>query len=400
MVSFKNMKNKQRQLKRAFTITELLVAIALLAALLAVSSIVFQKAVQSERIARATSEITRKLQVMTDQIDNDFSALRKDGEIMLVWIPNPVDDDGDGTIDRYERLDRIMFYTTGDFTTYHEQPTISGTPLGKYVTGNLARVCYTFAKNPANENPKLQLPSDRILLRIQHIYTSDSDLDTLPVLNFSSTTLAEEQIFKDAYFTLEYDKGTMAQWMAIPYSYGASTGGKAAMLSIITGIRLGIGLTNMSMSDWGPTVDINDPSTIHMLFSEGVGQFSIQGWYYDDAVNNSYGKFDPPVYRWFPMIDPDGDGDLDDDSDFRLNGPDIHLSNVPGILYPAAYGWHVTGPDETIPGSQYPPLLLNEANFNNIPGLGRALKFTFTLYDSRGIFKDGKTFTHIVYLDK
>lgn len=29
----------------------------------------------------------------------------------------------------------------------------------------------------------------------------------------------------------------------------------------------------------------------------------------------------------------------------------------------------------------------------------RALKFTFTLYDSKGIIKQGRTFTHIVYLD-
>jgi prepilin-type N-terminal cleavage/methylation domain-containing protein len=29
----------------------------------------------------------------------------------------------------------------------------------------------------------------------------------------------------------------------------------------------------------------------------------------------------------------------------------------------------------------------------------QAIKFTFTLYDSKGIFPDGKTFTHIVYLD-
>jgi len=28
-----------------------------------------------------------------------------------------------------------------------------------------------------------------------------------------------------------------------------------------------------------------------------------------------------------------------------------------------------------------------------------AIKFTFTLYDSRGVFPEGKTFTHIVYLD-
>jgi hypothetical protein len=42
---------------------------------------------------------------------------------------------------------------------------------------------------------------------------------------------------------------------------------------------------------------------------------------------------------------------------------------------------------------------LDESDFDNIPGLGRALKFTFTLYDSRGVMKEGRTFTHIVYLD-
>ncbi|MHC4525504.1 MAG: hypothetical protein ACYSU8_08220, partial [Planctomycetota bacterium] len=29
----------------------------------------------------------------------------------------------------------------------------------------------------------------------------------------------------------------------------------------------------------------------------------------------------------------------------------------------------------------------------------KALKFTFTLKDSNGLFVDGKTFTHIVYID-
>ena len=28
----------------------------------------------------------------------------------------------------------------------------------------------------------------------------------------------------------------------------------------------------------------------------------------------------------------------------------------------------------------------------------KALKFTFTLYDSKGILKGGRTFTHIVYI--
>jgi hypothetical protein len=42
--------------------------------------------------------------------------------------------------------------------------------------------------------------------------------------------------------------------------------------------------------------------------------------------------------------------------------------------------------------------LLNQERFEEIPGLGRALKFTFTLYDSRGIIPEGRTFTHIVYI--
>lgn len=396
------MKNKQRQLKRAFTITELLVAIALLAALMAGSGVVFQKAIQSERIAKATSEITRKLQVITDQIDRDFSALRKDGEIMLLWVSIPVDDDGDTIIDRYERLDTVMFYTTGDFTTYHQQPTISGTPPGKYISGNQARVCYTFAKNAADVAPKYQSPRDRILLRTQHILTSDSDLDDWRVLDFGPTTELMEQAFKKAYFALEYDKRTMAQWAEIPFYYQDGLGGKAAMLSIITGT--GVGGTNMDESEWGPTYDINNPSQIHMLFSEGVGQFSIHGWYYDDAFNNSYGKRNPPEYRWFPMLDLDlGDDDPLTNSDFVLNGTDMHPDNVPGIVYSDAYDLHVMGPHPLVVGGsspQFPRSLMDETNFNIIPGLGRALKFTFTLYDSRGIFEDGKIFTHIVYLDR
>jgi hypothetical protein len=333
----------------------------------------------------------------------DFSGLHKDGEIMLLWVPNPVDDDGDGTIDRYERLDRVVFYTTGDFATYHAQPipdpSDPTTIIGwKHITGTEARVCYTFGKNPAGENPKIQKPSDRVLLRTQHIYTSAGDLAPSPVVLLGDG-LTKEEAFRDFYFTLEYDTWTMAPWMTIPFDDGSPApphGGKATMLSIITGFE--IGPTYMASSERGAKFDADDPSTVHMLFSEGVGEFSIQGWYYDDNINNLYGKL-PGVYRWFPMIDPDGDGVLTDDSDFRLNGSDIHSDLAPGLFYHNTDGKHVMGPDETVPASQYPSSLLNQANFNNIPGLGRALKFTFTLYDSKGIFKDGKTFTHIVYLD-
>ena len=40
----------------------------------------------------------------------------------------------------------------------------------------------------------------------------------------------------------------------------------------------------------------------------------------------------------------------------------------------------------------------NEVDDDAPDGYPNAIKFTFTLYDSKGIIKDGKTFTHIVYI--
>ena len=68
---------------------------------------------------------------------------------------------------------------------------------------------------------------------------------------------------------------------------------------------------------------------------------------------------------------------------------------VPGVLYPFPPSGGVK-----IRNISYPRNQVNKSYFNEIPGLGRALKFTFTLYDSKGILKEGQTFTHIVYLDR
>jgi hypothetical protein len=122
-----------------------------------------------------------------------------------------------------------------------------------------------------------------------------------------------------------------------------------------------------------------------MLLCEGVGEFKIQGWY--DAES-----------RWVPEVDVDGDGDLTDRSDFFLG-----TNNVPGVLYPYRIAVPSSVPPDyggvKIKGISYTGSL-DETDFNRIPGLGRALKFTFTLFDSKGIIEQGRTFTHIVYLDK
>ena len=100
-------------------------------------------------------------------------------------------------------------------------------------------------------------------------------------------------------------------------------------------------------------------------------------------------------------MDPDSDGFLTD-TDFipAQNGIGLHSEEVPGLLYPYR-SWYPIDPSSyvRINNMSYPGQRLNQTYFNQIPGLGRALKFTFTLFDSKGIIKDGRTFTHIVYLD-
>jgi hypothetical protein len=134
----------------------------------------------------------------------------------------------------------------------------------------------------------------------------------------------------------------------------------------------------------GTMVDLADVNLIHNLFCEGVGEFKVQGWF--DA-----GK------RWVPEVDPDGDGSLAD-SDFFVSGGEVDPARVPGVLYPYRAGLPISNYVQINNISYYSDQLVDEAHFNDIPGLGRALKFTFTLYDSKGVIKGGRTFTHIVYL--
>jgi hypothetical protein len=166
----------------------------------------------------------------------------------------------------------------------------------------------------------------------------------------------------------EYDKMTLDEWKMIPWA------NKANLLSVICDVRARS--SNISEQVKGAEIDPADPNSIHMLLCEGVSEFKIQGW--SDALQ-----------QWLPEVDPDGDGFLEDTHFFIPDSND-----VPGVLYPYPPNGGVV-----INNIDYPINEIDEAHFNMIPGLGRALKFTFTLFDSKGIIKEGRTFTHIVYLD-
>jgi prepilin-type N-terminal cleavage/methylation domain-containing protein len=376
---------------KAFTLIELLVAIGILVIMLSFASVIFKVCIEAHRTAIANAEIMQKLRAITDQLDSDFKGLRKDGEICVVWVATPKAGANPVDPNSYERFDKIMFFADGDFQSYKTNP---------MVHGNIARICYMLASR-GGKKAQSQDKESRILARTQHILTADTDPLLKEFILDPNTFNGTEREWDDWQNILEYDKTTLDGWKNIRWDRdtddprGLNQPCKMNILSVITGTRTVTDVEeNLLM---GSSVETSEPDSIHKLFCEGVGEFKIQGWY--DAQQ-----------RWVPEIDPDGDGSLSD-TDFVLDPADatrLDSEGVPVVLYPyrvvmleppespQAYGW--VGLGGTFLGNQYQDLL-NENSFDLIPGLGRALKFTFTLYDSKGIIKEGRTFTHIVYLD-
>ena len=368
-VDQRTMNYKLRTFK-AFTLVELLVAIGLLAIVISFTGVIFRVSINAHRTAIANAEIMQKLRAITNQLDSDFKGLRKDGEIFVIWAANRVPTGGyqDNDLDGYERFDRIMFFTEGDFHSYRVNPK---------VRGNVARVTYILARK-GGRVAQGQDRTERMLVRNQHILTADPAL-----AEWDPNSFIDDQQWYLWNNYLEYDKTTLDEWKIIPWAV------KANMLSVICDV--GIGGSNINEQIRGSNINPADPNSIHMLLCEGVGEFKIQGW-------NDLRR------RWVPEVDPNGDGLLIDTHFIPTpDGTELHATSVPGVLYPYRSWYDSPSIDPNnfflINNMSYPGQMLNEANFNSIPGLGRALKFTFTLFDSKGIIKEGRTFTHIVYLD-
>ena len=353
------MNNKLRT-NKAFTLIELLVAIGILAIVMSFASVIFRVSIDAYRTATANAEIMQKLRAITNQLNADFKGLRKDGEIFVTWAARPVPAAGykDNDLDGYERFDRIMFFADGDFHSYRVNP---------MVRGNVARVTYILAKRDGIA-AQGQARAERMLVRTQHILTDDPALAVIgDPNNFTDQQWYE---WNNRY---EYEKMSLDEWKTIPWA------DKANMLSVICDNI--VDQSNINEQVRGAEIDPADPNSIHMLLCEGVGEFKIQGW--NDVRQ-----------RWMPEVDPDGDGTLLD-TDFipAQNGIELHSVEIPGVLYPYPPNGSVQ-----INNIDYPQDQVDEAHFDMIPGLGRALKFTFTLFDSKEIIKEGRTFTHIVYL--
>jgi len=272
-------------MKKAFTITELLVAVGLLAAVLTASMIIFNYSIEAQRTAMATAEIMRTLRSITDQLNYDFAGVRKDAPVIMNFHGDTAD---------ANKADSIVFFATGSFQTMDGE-----------VRGNTARIYYGQSGEP---DP------------------NDSDLARKKILARKQIILAPAETSRSEY---EYEPNSLAQQIN----------------TYLTKDPNG----NSDIDNWIARPDVNpaDINTIPMYLAKGVDDFSIMYCYKSDIDATTH------TINWQRY---DGQKRF-----FGFRGYD----------------------------SSYTAL------FKEYPAL---IKFTFTLYDSKGILKGGKRFEHIVYI--
>ena len=372
-------------MKKAFTLVELMVAVGILAIILSFSGIVFHASIDTYRVAAASSEIMRKFRAITDQLDTNFEGLLTDAPLMIFFRQDPNDPN--------QRYDQIMSFAYGDFSSLQSYDGIPLVPslTGMPIRGNYARVYFGQAWSLDPTTDSMQLPFDmdeefRVLGRRMHILNYPGAAlwpDPFDVIGTFDDVGGALMAYNNERF--EHDSLSLAQWKILyprAYDYDALGG---PILETCFDVNV-------------PRFDIDDSATYHKLLCQGVGSFAIQ-WSYRDARDG--------IFRWFPSADNrDARGtyshfDLVKRDGFpstpRLGRPYTDF-DVFGVVFniPNAGRMNYWG---TAPMMCYSGSRLSGNQRFPSGFFPDAFKFTFTLFDSKGIIEKGRTFTHIVYLD-
>lgn len=346
--------------KKAFTIVELLVAMGLVVILVALSSLIFAAGVKAHRLADSTIEITRRAEAVSRQLVADVGGLRTDAPL-AIWFEH---DPATG-----KRYDQILFFANGDFQTMRQYN-------GQTVSGNLSRIYYGHAwggrVNSGSEPWMWAIrddggyrwfsqtdPGARLLSRRVQLLTSDMTLPPMTMIghrfpnpnSFTSIlgNYSQGQFVPYWNNRLEYDQLSLAEWKNLMQDFQNC---EQVLLR---------GFSNQRDAAIAgrPMIDMTNIDTLHLLLSEHISEFKVQ-WAYkheDMAGVEEVG--------WWPQ---DGAAEVAFGVYFKMPGD------------PAGDVW---GAAPNFADNFFP----------------RALKFTFTVHDAKGLFPEGKTFTQIVTID-
>jgi len=375
------MSSKQRK-TNGFTLIELLVAVGILAVVLSFAGVIFRVSIDSHRTAIANAEIMQKLRAITEQLNADFKGLRKDAPLLIWFQQDPSNPQ--------QRYDQIMFFADGDFQSiqlynYYDRdyngspfvppvvpPVLAPAATGVPIRDNVARIYYGQASirdSRANviRDPFSLLGMDRVLARNRHILTKNPDIIDWST-NFNALEIIYNKYPNNDFY--EHDKLSLSEWKDVD---------QATYNQVVRPT----GFVNR------PQIDKYDSNTLHNLMSEGLGSFSVQLGYWDPGPDPDNHADD--YYGWYPSYDSDGNPYVTpNDSHFSDMGPRSNMFGVSFNTPELPSGWFriEDGIVERRIGDPFPTDFFPDA-----------LKFTFRLYDSKGIIKEVRYFTHIVYLD-
>jgi len=374
--------NKKQRTIRGFTLIELLVAVAILVIVLSFAGVIFRVSIESHRTAIANAEIMQKLRAITDQFNSDFKGLQTDAPL-LMWFRQ---DKTDPNL----RYDQIMFFADGDFQStqlYAGKPLIPAL-TGRPIRGNVARIYYGQAQSLDFRDNTMKYPfyldrHKRLLARRQHILTADPDLYVWPSTvdvngTFDDIINGAPKEYNNNNEIFEHDSLSLARWKALDIT-------EYDVFSVVTTPILNI------CFDFPPWVNMGDAKTFHKLMCQGVGNLAIQWAYWDAAYNK---------YHWFPSNNPDSRGTYSHFTLVKMDGFPATASSKPGYVDFDVFGVFFNIPNASQRNYWGIASRMRYNPTNKFPSgfYPKALKFTFTLYDSKGVIKNGRTFTHIVYL--
>lgn len=347
--------------KRGFTLVEMMVAVSITVAMLAMTGVVFKSCSDASSKALAYTDMMRRVRAITGQLKRDFSGLRRDMPLAILWETHRVDLDGDGIGDETIRWDRIVFFANGDFQTMTTNPPVSGN-VARIYYGHSANVDDDVSSNIFDSTLITRIHKDWMLARKQRVSTQNPDptfanpMEYHPKplgyhldypLNPADHGYGDNKADRIEYDSYDYEFISPAKWKAI-----VAAGPAGPIIDFIPA-----NFTHPTKWLRRPTIDIANGTGIHMLLTQNIGEFRIELWEKGYWVGGLWIKG-----HWIGQEDPAGAGFWGKNDGVNLN---YFISTSP---------WHISMP--------------------------QAIRFMFTLYDkNRRHFPNGKTFTYIVKLD-
>lgn len=367
---------------KAFTIVELLVAMALVVILMGLSGVIFTTGIKAYRAADSTVEIVRRAESINRQLVADVAGLQTDAPLAFWFERVHVDTDADGAPDTYRRYDQILFFANGNFQSMRQYNS-------QILRGNMSRIYYGHAWQVQTDDNAIPVTFTKnylqsgLLSRRAHLLSSDMML-TYPGVPFPFPDATTTGQFAATFIPYannrsEYDQLSLTEWKNLMYV-------QANCNQVL--LRSFVNLGGAADFEGRPMIDMKKTDTLHLLLAEQISEFKVQWAYKSEdlvkipATGETFLENEAFVgINWWPNADVDDFGAAGgiNDSDFGV------YFNIPGGENLS--DWYPVTACQS---------LLRRFSPTFVP---RALKFTFTVRDTKGLFPKGKTFTQIVYIN-